>query len=318
VWTWFWCMRRAGALATVCFLIFWLVTSAPGASLVGGLSTSPEENEKNLERLRADFHLDEPVIGRFCHFLGDLATGRLCSWAQPESVLRMVGRALAYSLPAFLVGLGLAWLAAFPAGVWLASARRSRGATAAAMTLCLVVAATPAFVGAVVFKALAEQVLGLDIVVPVQPTVEDRLRVLLLPALMVFLSEVAVLLRQAREAMAKELASPYADFARAKGLTEEEVARDHALPNTRLVFITLFGLALPGAVGGAVISESVLGYPGMGTLTTRALFSQGFLDVPVVATVAMLTGALVLAGSAVAEWLYLRSDPRLCLPRGET
>ena len=108
--------------------------------------------------------------------------------------------------------------------------------------------------------------------------------------------------------MLEALGQDYVRTARAKGLPERRVVLRHALRNALLPFVTLFGLALPFLLTGAVLVETVFAWPGMGRLAAEAIFRR---DYPVVTAAAMLASGMVVLGSLLADLLYAAADPRI-------
>ena len=118
----------------------------------------------------------------------------------------------------------------------------------------------------------------------------------------------AFLSRFARSQMLEVLHMDYIRTARAKGLSEDTVIYKHGLRNALLPFITMFGLMIPGLVGGSVIFETIFAWPGMGRLGYEAILSRDF---PVVLTLNFIAAVLTLAGTLVSDVLYAVVDPRI-------
>jgi len=138
--------------------------------------------------------------------------------------------------------------------------------------------------------------------------VADRLWHLALPAATLGLVGAAGTARFERAAMLEVLGRDYVRTARAKGLPERRVVLGHALRNALLPFVTLFGLAFPFLLTGAVLVETVFAWPGMGRLAAEAIFRR---DYPVVTAAAMLASGMVVLGSLLADLLYAAADPRI-------
>jgi peptide/nickel transport system permease protein len=102
----------------------------------------------------------------------------------------------------------------------------------------------------------------------------------------------------------------YVRTAKAKGLPSEQVHYKHALRNALLPFVTMFGLVLPGLIGGSVIIESIFSWPGMGRMAYEAILAR---DYPVILTVNFVSAILVLAGTFLSDMLYMVVDPRIRL-----
>jgi peptide/nickel transport system permease protein len=140
--------------------------------------------------------------------------------------------------------------------------------------------------------------------------VGDVLWHLVLPASTLALLAAAAVARFQRAALLDVARQDFVRVARAKGLSEGRVLRRHVLRNALLPVITLFGLALPALLGGAVFVEKVFSWPGMGTLTVDAI---GARDYPLVTAAVIVGSALVTLGSLVADVLYALADPRVRL-----
>src|SRR3972149_6517632 len=106
------------------------------------------------------------------------------------------------------------------------------------------------------------------------------------------------------------LCNDYIRTAKAKGLTDDEVNYNHALKNALLPFVTMFGMLLPGLIGGSVIIESIFAWPGMGRMGYEAILARDF---PIIITLNFFSAVLVLAGTFVSDLLYMFVDPRIKL-----
>ncbi|HEX4629095.1 MAG TPA: ABC transporter permease, partial [Gemmatimonadales bacterium] len=131
---------------------------------------------------------------------------------------------------------------------------------------------------------------------------------LTLPALTLGLVGAAGTARYQRATMLEVIRQDYVRTARAKGLGERRVLLVHALRNALLPFITLFGLAFPFLLTGAVLVETVFAWPGMGRLAVSAIFQR---DYPVVTGAALVTSTMVVLGNLIADALYAIADPRI-------
>ncbi len=129
-----------------------------------------------------------------------------------------------------------------------------------------------------------------------------------LPVFTLVIVSVAGWSRFMRTSMIASLVQDYVRTARAKGLSEFAVVFKHALRNSVLPLITLFGYNIPGLIGGALFVEVVFNYPGMGLLTYNAAIKR---DYPIVMGAVLLTGLLTIAGNLVADLLYGVFDPRI-------
>jgi ABC-type dipeptide/oligopeptide/nickel transport system permease component len=136
---------------------------------------------------------------------------------------------------------------------------------------------------------------------------------ILLPALVLAVPLVAIFLAQVRDGLGVALHEEFVQVARAKGLSERVVTLRHALRSALNPIITIFGYSLGNVVGGSVIVETVLGWPGLGQLSVMAVRSR---DVPLLMGVVLVTATAVLVGNLIADILLRFNDPRL--REGET
>lgn len=129
-----------------------------------------------------------------------------------------------------------------------------------------------------------------------------------LPIMVLMLSTVASWARFMRSSIMDSMVQDYVRTARSKGLSEFIVLFKHALRNSVLPIITLFGLSIPSLFGGALVVELIFNYPGIGLLTWNAAFQR---DYPIILGTVMMVGVLTVAGNLVADLLYGLVDPRI-------
>lgn len=136
----------------------------------------------------------------------------------------------------------------------------------------------------------------------------DRLSHLVLPLCVVVLSHLWYYAYMARNRLSEEARAPYVLSARAKGLTKNQVLWRHCLPGALPSYVSLMGLSLPHILGGTYIVETVFSYPGLGTLSFE---SARYKDYNLLMLLCVLTGAVVMLGSALAQTIGERLDPRV-------
>jgi len=139
-------------------------------------------------------------------------------------------------------------------------------------------------------------------------SVIDRLQHLIMPACILSVGTTASLMRYTRSSMLEVIVQDYITTARGKGLTERRIVLRHALRNALLPVITILGLSLPSVFGGAVITEQIFQWPGIGMLTIQAITAR---DYPVLMGLTFFTAILVLAGNLLADVSYSVADPRI-------
>ncbi len=308
---------RLGLLVVVSMIAFAVVHLAPGEpSQVDPMN--PRMKPQDVARIRAAFHLDEPLYAQYGYWLQGLASGELRSFQDGQPVLGRIWDRFLNSVPLFLLEIVIIWTFAFPVGIRAALARGSlydRGATFVAYFLISVPGYVVAYL-AIVWVVSAFQIpvigmrtFGLDQAAGLQPFM-DRIWHLAIPSLMAALGGIAVLSRYVRSQMLEVAAQDYVRTARAKGLPEERVVYHHALRNALLPFVTLFGFLIPGLIGGSVIIEQLFAWPGLGRLGYDAILARDF---PMILTLNFFAAVLTLAGTLISDVLYAVVDPRIRL-----
>ncbi len=118
--------------------------------------------------------------------------------------------------------------------------------------------------------------------------------------------------RYMRNRLLEVLSEEYITAARARGLREKTVIYKHALRNAMIPILTIFGMSLPGLLGGAVLIENVFAWPGLGLLATQA---AGARDYPLILATTMIAAVLVILGNLLADVTYAIVDPRISLEK---
>ena len=301
-------------VSIVSFLIIHLAPGEP--SQVDPLN--PKFTPEMVEKFREAFHLDEPLYVQYLYFYRDLFTGKTISWKDSQPVLKKIWERFLNSLPLFIVGTILTWTISFPVGIRSALFRGGiydRSSTFFAYLLISI----PGFFFAyilIIFVVTQFQVpvIGMETFgigdTAWSNRAMDRIWHLLLPSLLGATGGIAVLSRYVRSQMLEVEGQDYVRTAKAKGLAPDEVHYKHALRNALLPFVTMFGLILPGLIGGSVIIESIFAWPGMGRMAYEAILAR---DYPVILTINFVSAVLVLAGTFISDLLYLVVDPRIRL-----
>ncbi|MDZ7696478.1 MAG: ABC transporter permease [Deltaproteobacteria bacterium] len=310
-------IQKAVTLFFVSIISFLIIHLAPGEpSQVDPLN--PKFTPEMVERFRQQFHLDKPLYTQYLLFYKDLFTGRIVSWKDNQPVLAKIWERFLNSLPLFIVGTLLTWTLSFPVGIRSAIFRGGiydRSATFFAYLLISI----PGFFFAYVMIIFVVSVFHVPVIgmetfgmgaASWPHHVMDRVWHLLLPSVLGATGGIAVLSRYVRSQMLEVEGQDYIRTARAKGLPPDQVHYKHALRNALLPFVTMFGLILPGLIGGSVIIESIFSWPGMGRMAYEAILAR---DYPIILTVNFLSAVLVLTGTFISDILYLVVDPRIRL-----
>lgn len=310
-------IQKIITLFFVSIISFLIIHLAPGEpSQVDPLN--PKFTPEIVERFRKEFHLDEPLYIQYLYFYRDLFTGETVSWKDNQPVLYKIWERFLNSLPLFIVGTLITWTLSFPIGIRSAIFRGGfYDRTATFLSYLLI--SIPGFFFAYILiifvvtrfhvPVIGMETFGLGDASLVR-TVMDRVWHLLLPSLLGATGGIAILSRYVRSQMLEVEGQDYVRTAKAKGLSWEHVHYKHALRNALLPFVTMFGLILPGLIGGSVIIESIFSWPGMGRMAYEAILAR---DYPIILTVNFISAVLVLVGTFVSDLLYLVVDPRIRL-----
>ncbi|MCC6769981.1 MAG: ABC transporter permease [Gemmatimonadaceae bacterium] len=311
-------LQGVAILVTVATVTFVLIHAAPGEPFAGQLDDVRFTPAMQAE-LRRQRGLDQPLATQYVRYMGRLARGDLdVSLAQQRPVRTI----LAEALPRTLLLMSAALFGGFALGIVvgaLQAARAGSWADRVAGRITVALAALPDFWLALTLLLLfSVRLRWFPVSGLVDPTMHEylsplgRLRDvawhLALPATTMALIFAAVVARYQRQALLDVLPDDFVRSARAKGVSERGVVLRHALRNALLPTITLFGMALPALVGGSLFVEFIFAWPGMGRAAVEALSAR---DYPVVLGTTLVSSALVVVGSIVADLLAAAADPRL-------
>jgi peptide/nickel transport system permease protein len=301
-------------VSIVSFLIIHLAPGKP--SQVDPMN--PKFTPEVVERFRKEFHLDKPLYVQYVYFYQDLFTGKTVSWKDNQSVLKKIWERFLNSLPLFIVGTLITWTLSFPVGIRSAISREGLYDRTATFLSYLLISIPGFFFAYVLIIFVVTRfhvpVIGMETFgignTSMPHMLMDRIWHMLLPSLLGATGGIAVLSRYVRSQMLEVQGQDYIRTARAKGLPPEQVHYKHALRNALLPFVTMFGLILPGLIGGSVIIESIFSWPGMGRMAYEAILAR---DYPIILTVNFVSAVLVLVGTFISDLLYLMVDPRIRL-----
>ncbi len=300
-------------ISVISFLVIHLAPGEP--SQINPLN--PKFTPELIKRFRQQFHLDKPIYVQYLIFYRDLFSGRLRSWKDGRPVLEKIWERFLNSLPLFISGTFLTWTISFPLGIQSAIRRGSLFDRTSTFFAYLFISIPGFFFAYVLIIFVVNRfhvpVIGMEtfgISGPWYFKLMDRIWHLLLPSVLSAGAGIAILSRYVRSQMLEVESQDYIRTARAKGLPEDVVHYKHALRNALLPFVTMFGLVIPGLIGGSVIIESIFSWPGIGRLAYEAMLSR---DYPVVITLNFISAVLVLIGTFISDLLYMIVDPRIRL-----
>lgn len=298
--------RIGSALAVmlgVCTLVFLLIHLVPGDPVAVMLGEGARPADQAA--LRAALGLDKPLGTQYLDYLGRLARLDLGTSLQTQRpVSALIGERVGPTLQLATASLTLAILIAIPMGV-LAAQYRGRLVDRGAMGFSMLGAAIPNFWLGPMLILVFSLWLGWT---PVSG--RESPAGLVLPAVTLGTGLAAILARMVRGSVLEVLGEDYVRTARAKGLSPSAVLWRHALRNAWLPVLTLIGMQLGALLGGAVVTETVFAWPGLGSLLIESIQTR---DYPVVQASVLLISLTYLAVNTATDLVYVAVDPRIRL-----
>jgi peptide/nickel transport system permease protein len=288
---------------TLTFALIALIPADPAKALLG-----PHATPDAIVRVRAHYCLDRGLLAQYGCFVDHVAHGDLGeSYRSKRAVTEILADRAWPTVQLALAAIALQLVIAVPLGV-LAAARRGRTLDHAVSAIVLVGQSAPGFfVGTVLIYVLAYR-LGWFPLGGYGRGVLDRLHHLVLPATTLATLGVAYYAHAVRVELSEALGTDYVRTARAKGLPERLVVVRHALRNALGPLVTLVGIDLGLLLGGAVVTETIFAWPGIGREVLQAILE---VDIPVIVGV-VLVGAIGIAiANLVVDLVLIRLDPRL-------
>ena len=308
-------LRRLGfaalmlvGVSMILFVIMRLAPGGPEAVLIGG-----EFSAEAAAQIRTRLGLDRPLALQYATWAGAALRGDLGrSFKTGDPVATLIADRLPPTLQLTGGALLFAILVAIPLGV-LAAVRRGTAWDTLGSAVSLFGVSFPSFwLGIMLILLFSEALPWL----PPSGLAEygregdllSRLRHAVLPTLTLGLIQMAAVMRFTRSSLLEALRQDYVRTARAKGLADGRVVWRHALRNALIPVVTVIGLSLPTLVGGAVLTETVFAWPGIGRLAVGAVFER---DYPVIMGVNLVVAAVVITANLLTDLAYTVIDPRI-------
>jgi peptide/nickel transport system permease protein len=294
-----------GLVVSLVFLLIHLVPGDPIQMMLGEGATPTD-----IAALRHQYNLDLPLGQQYLHYWSGVLHGDLgTSIRLHDTVAHLIAARYPYTLALTLTALGFGLLLALPAGI-LAAVRRGRWLDQLLSVVSLFGLSVPGLALGPVLILVFSIELGW---LPVSgansggSAVIDG-RYLILPAIAMGASLAAILTRMVRTAMLEELGQDYIRTARAKGLSETAVVCRHALPNALVPIVTVVGLQFGALLAGAIVTETIFSWPGLGRLTVSAISNRDYALVQGCLLAIGLTYVLV---NLLTDVVYRWVNPRM-------
>ena len=292
-------------VVSLVFLLIHIVPGDPVELMLGEGATATD-----LAALRHQLGLDQPLYLQYVHYWRDVLHGDLGrSIRLNDSVLHLIATRYPYTIELTVAALVIGLALALPAGI-AAAVRRARWQDHAIGLVSLLGLSFPAFALGPVLILIFSIALGW---LPVSGAGPDPLwqggwRYLLLPAAAMGASLAAILTRMIRTAMLEELHQDYVRTARAKGLSERRILYRHALPNALVPIVTVVGLQFGALLAGAIVTETLFSWPGLGRMVVTAISGRDY---------ALVQGSLLAIGltyvlvNLLTDLAYRWVNPRM-------
>lgn len=305
----------------IVILVFFLNKAAPGGPVAGMMN--PKMTAADKARLEHAMGLDQPAYKQFFNWAGEVVHGNLgYSTKYGKPVTSVVGDFIWNSFYLALFSLIISLLIGIPAGIISATKQYSLTDNSLTIFSLIGISMPSFFIGLLLIKFFA-----IDLKVGGQGLLPmfgmhsnelrnanffvqffDILRHMILPGIVLALQSTASFMRYTRSSMLEVIRQDYIRTARSKGLVEKVVIYRHALRNAIIPIITLLGFWIPGLFSGAVITESVFGWPGIGKVAVDAVYSR---DYGLLMAITMIGCFLLLIGMLLSDIFYSVADPRI-------
>ncbi len=285
-------------VSVIVFLMVRLLPGDPAQVLAGLLAT-----EEDVARIRVELGLDRPLHVQYGIFLARLLQGDLGKSARTsQPVVQELKPRLAATLQLAVVSAGLAAVVGIMAGTVAASRPYSRFDYFLSLTTLFGVSMPVYWLGLMLIIVFAVHLNWLP------AAGSEGAASMVLPSLTLAAFSVALIARMTRSSMLEVLNQDYVRTARAKGVSETLVVSRHALRNALIPILTVVGLQFGTLLGGAVLTESVFGWPGMGLLLVESIFSR---DYAMVQGIVLVFSSLFILTNLAVDLSYAVIDPRI-------
>jgi peptide/nickel transport system permease protein len=301
-------------IVSLVWIFYYLVPEDP-ARLLAGKAATPAQ----LQQVRASLGLNAPMWQQYLGYFGRLLHGNLgMSYKLREPVTLLLGRWVPVDI-SLAVGAAIIWFAlGLAVGILAARRPRSlwdRGATVFVLTGL----STPTFILGLLLLYVFFYILtthGIGILpgaghwTPFTQNPAQWAHVLILPWITLALITAATYARLSRSSLLETLGEDYIRTARAKGLSERRVTYRHALRAALTPIVTQFGIDIATVLGGAIVTETVFGLPGLGLNVVEAVYNE---DLPVIQGIVLVAAAFIVFANVIVDSLYAVIDPRVRL-----
>jgi len=296
-------------ITVLVFLISSLASGSPLEMLLSNQNISDVE----IERQRIKLGLDQPIYIQYFSWIGNMIGGNLGqSYRTMQPVMDMIFKGLGATLILTFTAVILACAISLPLGIKSAT-HQNKSWDNISSVFSFFATSTPSFFLALIFLyffSVKLKILPIGGMYDIgkSNSVLSLLRHLIMPGLVLSFGLVGSLIQFIRSSMLEVMKEDYVRTARAKGLKERIVTIKHILRNSLIPVVTYLGMEIPLLIGGAVVTEQVFSWPGIGNLMIKSINSR---DYPVVMGVTVLVALAVLIFNIITDLIYGLLDPRI-------
>ena len=281
---------------------FFLLNVVPGDPVA--LMMKEHVNPETIARVRKEMNLDDPAVVRYFRFMwgalqGDLGVSYKLNRPVADLILDAFPRTMALAGSALLV----AWVVGIAAGI-ISAVKQYSPFDYGSMVFALLGVSVPVFWSGI----LLQYFFGLKLRWLPISGVDDGIKSLIMPAIVLGWSSAASIARLTRSSLLEVMRTDYVRTAYAKGLRDLPVILHHALQNSLLPVVTVMALQVAGLLSGSVITESIFGIPGVGRVSVGAIQGR---DMPLLQGAVIFASVLVVLGNLLADIAYGFLDPRI-------
>ena len=300
-------------LLGITIIVYALASAAPGSPIDMFISNNSSMTEEAIQALEQKMGLDQPVYIQYLNWLKALFSGDMgFSYRTYEPVWDMIRIRIWPTLLLTGTALILSLLIAIPLGA-LAAYKPYSPADYLSSGLSFLGAATPNFFASLIFVYFFAVRLKVLPASGMYNSLSDTslgslIPHLILPSCVLALQLLGGFLRQMRSSMLDALGDDYVNTARAKGLRERAIIFIHVLRNSLIPLVSQIGLSLPLLIGGAVVTEQIFSWPGIGSLMVLSINNR---DYPTIMGLTVVISTFVLVGNIIVDILYGLLDPRI-------
>jgi peptide/nickel transport system permease protein len=302
-------------LLFVTLIAFTLVNLAPGdpVSSMINPATRAELGPEWVKQRQAALGLDKPIVYRYGIWLKEVVRGNLgYSLLGGQSVSSQVAARIGPTLLLMTSAILLGTLIGIPLGMYSAIRPNSWADYLLTVFGFLAISTPIFFLGLAMMYIFAVHLQWLPTsgmrTLGVPKSTRDLIEHMIMPVTALAMVHIPLVMRYTRASMIEALRQDFVTTARAKGLREQSVIVRHAFRNALIPLITIIGLSLPELLSGAVITETIFQWPGMGLLAMRAVNAR---DYPLVLGVILVTACMVLISNLISDLCYAVADPRI-------